>query len=120
MKFRSKLLLTIVFLFLAIEPINPAVPSPPTAPNQLILTALSRSIRLNWTNRATTATGYRIFRTTMKAGSQTGKTFALGANALTYLDTNLEKQMTFCYCVVCYNTGGESTPEVCGCAKTLK
>ncbi len=94
--------------------------APPTAPNQFILTALSRSIRLNWTNRATDAVGYRIFRTTMKAGSQSGKTIALGANAIQYIDWNLEKTQAYCYCIVCYNAGGESIPEVCGCAKTLK
>jgi len=121
MKLKLKLLLlSVIFLMLAVEPTIPAVPSPPTSPNQLILTALSKSIRLNWTNRATTAVGYRIFRTTMKVGSQTGKVFPLGANALQYIDTGLEKSMTYCYCVVCYNAGGESVPEVCGCAKTLK
>ena len=90
----------------------------PSAPTNLGLSVLSTtSIRLNWTDNATNETGYRILRTTQK-GSGASKTVALPANTVTYTDTGLTKNTTYCYCVVCSNAAGDSDPALCSCAKT--
>lgn len=90
----------------------------PVAPSNLSMSVLSStSIRLQWADNATNETGYRILRTTQK-GSGASKTVQLPAGTVTYTDTGLTKNTTYCYCVTCFNNAGDSDPALCACAKT--
>jgi hypothetical protein len=83
-------------------------PTAPVAPSGLTATTLSRSqIKLSWVDNSTNETQFRIER---KVGA-TG-TYALlgvvGANVVTFIDSNLTSGVKYFYRIRASNTGGNS------------
>jgi transcriptional regulator CtsR len=83
-------------------------PFPPAAPSALAATAQSSSsIRINWTDNASTETGFKIERKT-GAGGTYAQIATVGANVTTYTNTGLTAATTYFYRVRATNLGGDS------------
>jgi hypothetical protein len=86
-----------IISFLAYRPVNAA------------------SLQLNWTDNSQNESGFNIERKLGTAG-----TFSLiatvGANTISYINSNLADATTYCYRVNAFNSAGSSpyTSEVCG------
>lgn len=92
----------------------------PAAPSNLAATAASgSSIRLTWTDNATTETGFKLERRS-GAGSW-GQIATAAANATGYTNTGLIAETVYCYRVRAYNAGGDSayTNEACATPPSL-
>lgn len=94
-------------------------PNPPTAPTGLQAQALSQtSIRLTWTDAASTETGFRIERRT--ASSQFAAVGTAAQNATMFVDTNgLVADTAYTYRIAAVNDGGNSTFSNDATATTL-
>lgn len=90
----------------------------PNVPSNLVATVQSSSsIKLAWTDTASTETGFRIERATSATGP-----FAflatVGKNVTTFTNTGLPANTQYYYRVKAYNTGGSSSPSNTAGAKT--
>lgn len=84
-----------------------SAPTVPTAPGNLTATALAkRKIRLNWIDIANNESGFRIERST-GSGAWT-QVATVGANVLTWTDSNLTAKVVYSYRVRAYNSSGNS------------
>ncbi len=84
------------------------VPIPPATPTGAQPTAItSTSIAMSWTNNATNATGYHIFRK-MTTASNFMQIASLPPTAITYLDTGLTPGTSYDYHIQAYNIAGYS------------
>ena len=80
----------------------------PTAPNALTATVTgSTTVRLNWADRATNETGYRVERATNSAGPWTQIT-QTARNIKTYTATSLRANTTYFFRVRATNSAGNS------------
>jgi len=84
------------------------VPSPPSAPQNLVATGKSDGIHLSWAPPSTGAVeGYKIYRGTNSGGEEY---LATTANT-TYIDTTASPHTIYYYYVVAYNSAGDSDPS---------
>jgi hypothetical protein len=87
-------------------PKNIAAPALPAAPTALMLAAAKGKLTLKWIDNASNETGFRIER------SQNGGAFAeialAGAGATGFVDSGLNKKVTYAYRVRAYNAAGAS------------
>ena len=91
--------------------------APPAAPSDLAATAVSASqINLQWTDRATNETGYKIERSTN--GTAFSQIAIVAANATTYASTGLTRNKTYYYRVRATGGGGDSAFSNTASAKT--
>jgi subtilisin family serine protease len=75
---------------------------PPTAPSNLAATATgSASVKLTWTDNATTETGFKIDRSL--DGASWSQVTVVSANTTTYTNTNLAPSTTYWYRVRAYD-----------------
>ncbi len=83
------------------------LPLPPSAPSGISATVISATrINVAWIDNASNETGFRLERAT---GSGAFALIAtLGANAISYADTNLSPVTRYSYRVRAYNSGGNS------------
>jgi PA14 domain/Secretion system C-terminal sorting domain/Fibronectin type III domain len=95
---------------LSIPPANAttqALPALPAAPSGLTGTALGKShVSLSWTNNATNATGYMVYRSPI-----TNTNYLLAATlpvTSAYVDSNLTTNTVYFYKVLAFNEGGNS------------
>ncbi len=97
---------------------TPALPAAPAAPSNFAATAISVSkIALSWTNLATNATGYQIYRSISN-----NNTFSLLATlpptATSYTDSSLGANLTYYYSINAIGTGGTSSSALTASATT--
>ncbi|HYH08867.1 MAG TPA: fibronectin type III domain-containing protein [Thermoanaerobaculia bacterium] len=91
------------------EATTPAAANPPAAPNALSAKAQSTtSILLKWVDNATDETGHRITRCAGASCADFVEVALTGANATSYLDTNLTPATLYRYRVYAYNNAGSS------------
>jgi hypothetical protein len=84
-----------------------AASSAPSAPTNLIATAISRvQINLSWTDTANNETGYTVQRSTN--GTSFTQIATLGANVTTFSDTGLSPSTFYYYRVAATNSFGTS------------
>ena len=84
------------------------VPIAPATPTNAQATAItSTTIAMSWTNNATNATGYNIFRK-MTSGSNFAQVASLPPTATTYTDTGLTPGTSYDYHIQAYNVAGYS------------
>jgi hypothetical protein len=93
---------------------TPAVPAQsagPAAPSGLAAAPAGSSASLTWTNNATipAATGEQIERATDAGFTQHATSFAIGANATSYLDTGVAAGTTYYYRIRAQNLAGNSS-----------
>ena len=96
---------------LSIPPANAttqALPALPAAPSGLTGIALGQShVSLSWTNNATNATGYQVYRSPI-----TNTNYLLAATlpvtTTSYVDSNLTTNTVYFYKVLAFNEGGNS------------
>jgi hypothetical protein len=92
-------------------PVTMTVPvgnAPPSAPSNLMATALTNSqIRLNWTDNASNEEGFRINHKTL-SGSWT-EVGQCGNDCVSYTDNDLSPSTVYYYRVCAFNTSGSST-----------
>ncbi len=82
------------------------LPNPPSAPSNLVATALSQTeIRLTWNENATNEDGLEVWRST---GGPFALHAGLGPNQTSYLDQNLTAATLYVYQVRAVNAGGNS------------
>ena len=90
---------------------------PPVAPTALAATAISATqINLQWTDRATNETGYKIERSTN--GTSFSQIEIVTANATTYASTGLTKNKTYYYRVRATTGAADSAYSNTASAKT--
>jgi hypothetical protein len=88
---------------------NPVV-VPPAAPSALTARTLGgRRIALSWRDNSTTETGFIVERST--GGSAFTEVARLGANARSYTDSGLVRNLTYSYRVRAFNAAGVSSPS---------
>jgi hypothetical protein len=84
-------------------------PPPPTAPTNLLATAVSSTqINLAWTDSDNTENGFKIERCTGAGCTNFAQIASVGANVTSYQNTTLAASTTYIYRVRAYNTGGDS------------
>ncbi len=86
----------------ALTPIPPATPT-----NAQPVSITTTSISMTWTNNATNAVGYNIFRKTTTA-SNFAQIASLPPSATSYTDTNLMPGTSYDYHIQAYNLAGAS------------
>jgi len=84
----------------------PGAPATPTGLTATVLTPTS--IRLNWTDAASTESGYYIYRALL--GGAFTRIATLSANVTTYTSSPLTPQTAYSYRVSSFNASGESAP----------
>ena len=88
---------------------NPVV-VPPAAPSALTARTLGgRRIALSWRDNSTNETGFIVERST--GGSAFAEVARLGANARSYTDSGLVRNLTYSYRVRAFNAAGVSSPS---------
>jgi subtilisin len=85
---------------------TPLPPDRPTVPSAEALS--SSQIRLRWIHDSNTETGFRIERWN---GSSFSQINTVGANVLTFTDTELSPVTTYLYRVKAFNSAGDSDPS---------
>jgi hypothetical protein len=91
---------------------NPT-PTAPAAPSNLSGSALSSSqIRVQWSDKSSDETGFRLLRKAGSGGTYT--TLSIGANTTSYTDNTLSAGTQYYYKLQSYNAVGSSafTPEI--------
>jgi hypothetical protein len=92
--------------------------SPPSAPSNLVATAVSSSqIDLEWVDNADNEAGFKIEQST-DGGQNFVEIDQVGANITDYSDTELSPSTQYCYQVRAYNGGGNSGYSNTDCATT--
>jgi hypothetical protein len=89
--------------------VTQAIPALPAAPTNLAAAVISKSqINLTWTDNAVNETGFRIQR--CKGSTCTNFTLIamVGANVISYANTQLSANTTYRYRVYAYNASGSS------------
>ena len=87
----------------------PAVPAPPNAPTNLVLTDVATWIQLTWQDQSNNELGFRVYRK-VDAGSF-GLWQTLGANVTITQDLSVLIGHLYEYYVTAYNATGESGPS---------
>ena len=88
---------------------TPAAPVLPSAPINLIATAVSRSqINLAWTDTSNNETGFKIERCAASKCTNFTEITTVGASVTTYSNTGLSSNTTYRYRVRAYNATGNS------------
>ncbi len=83
--------------------------TPPAAPSSLVGSALSASsIKIAWTDNASTETGFRVERAPSADGPWT-QIYAAKTNSISYTDTALSSATVYFYRVAAYNGIGSSS-----------
>lgn len=83
-----------------------ALSQKPAAPSNLTATPISSSsIKLQWSDRSTNETGFKVYR---KNGNQWTLVKTLGAGVTSYTNTGLKANTTYTYTVQSYNSAGAS------------
>ena len=91
------------------EVTTPVASTPPVAPTAAFAKAQSTtSILLTWADNATDETGHRITRCAGSSCTNFADVALTGANATTYLDTNLTPATLYRYRIYAYNNAGSS------------
>lgn len=92
----------------------------PTAPSNLVATALSKSsIRLNWTNTSTAQTTVRVERCKGTGCTSFSQVATLPGTAATFTNTSLSSRTTYTYRIRSSNTAGTSPYSGAASARTL-
>ena len=79
-------------------------------PKQLIASALSRSeARLSWLDVSTSESGFEILRSTASAGGPYALVRTVASNGVTFKNTGLSADRTYCYQVRAQAGGGLET-----------
>ena len=93
--------------------------TPPAAPSNLVVTPVSGSIlQLNWTDNSTNETGFEIERSTTGSGGLFTLLTTLGADVITYNNTDLTPSTNYCYRVRATNAAGSSDYSNTDCETT--
>ena len=79
----------------------------PTAPSNLLVSAVGSQIDLNWVDNSNNEDGFQIERST--DGTNFVQIIAVGADVTTYSDTGLNSGATYYYRVRAYNSYGSSS-----------
>lgn len=84
--------------------------TPPAAPGSLTATAASstNTITLNWADKATNETGYKIYRCAGSGCSSFTQIGTVGSNVTSYTNSGLAWSTSYTYKVRAYNAGGDS------------
>jgi uncharacterized protein YxeA len=89
--------------------VTQAAPAIPTAPSNLLATAVSTSqINLTWTDNATNETGFQIERCRGATCTNFVQIATVGPNVTTYANTGLNKGTAYRYRIRAYNASGTS------------
>lgn len=84
-------------------------PQPPSAPTNLVATAVSSSqVNLNWTDASTNEDGFKIERCAGAGCSNFAQIATVGANVTDYSNTGMAASTSYTYQVRAYNSGGNS------------
>lgn len=94
----------------------------PNAPSGFKLSALSSTqIAAAWKDNSIDEQGFRLRRTDMWRNNNAYADVRLAANTVSYVDTGLKRNASYCYCVEGYNVYGLSQgTDNCGCVRTLR
>ncbi len=95
-----------------------AVASAPAPPTNLTVTAASTTeLDLNWTNNATTQTGYQVW-SSLNGGAWTDIA-DLPADATSYMDTGLDQDTPYSYYVTAVNSAGVAQSKIVSSATPI-